>query len=470
LPAPAGALALTTGAAALLAGALRLGFLASFISEPVIKGFIVGLALTIIVGQVPTLLGVGKGDGDFFEKLWDLMGRLGEVDGPTLVVGGLSLAAVLALRRVAPAVPGSLVVVLAGIAAAAALSLEARGVDLVGTIEPGLPPLGVPDVGLQDLGSLVPGGIGIMLVGFAEGLGAAKTYAARDHYDIDANRELLGLGAANTASGLASGMVVNGSHSKTAINGSAGARTQLSGLIVAVLTILTLLLLTRAPRAAAGGDLAAVVIAAVVELVDVGALARLYRVVTRRASRLAVAARPDFAAAIAALLGVLVFDTLPGLFIGIGVSFLLLLYRASRPHVAVLGEVPEAPEQYGDVARHPENRTRPDVVVVRVDAGLFFANADWVRARIIGLAGEGVRAVVLDAETVPFIDVTAADMLGGLVGDLDRRGVELLIARDVGPVRDVLRRSGGAAVQARVHPTVREAVEAAAAPGGAPQP
>ncbi len=213
------ALAIATGLAALLAGLLRLGFLASFISEPVIKGFIVGLALTIIVGQLPKLFGVEKGEGDFFEKTWDLLSKLGDTDVLTLAVGLSSLAVVFGLRRAAPVIPGSLVVVLLGIAAVAALDL---GVDIVGNIDGGLPSFGLPDVSLHDYGTLAAGGIGVMLVGFAEGLGAAKTYAAREHYEIATNRELLGLGGANLASGLSSGMVVNGSLSKTAVNGSAG--------------------------------------------------------------------------------------------------------------------------------------------------------------------------------------------------------------------------------------------------------
>ncbi len=180
-----------------------------------------------------------------------------------------------------------------------------------------------------------------MLVGFAEGLGAAKTYATREHYEIDANHELLGLGGANIAAGLSSGMVVNGSLSKTAVNGSAGARTQLSGLIVAALSILTLLALTGLFEDLPEATLAAIVIAAVIELVDYHALIELYRAHTERLGRqFGFASRPDFIAAIAALLGVTVFDTLPGLFVGIGISLLLLIYRASRPYIATLGREP----------------------------------------------------------------------------------------------------------------------------------
>jgi sulfate permease, SulP family len=344
-----------------------------------------------------------------------------------------------------------------------AFSLDEHGVAIVGHIERGLPSLGLPDVQADDYLKLVSSGVGILLVGFAEGLGAAKTYAARHHYEVDANRELLGLGAANLGAGVSSGMVVNGSLSKTAVNGAAGARTQLSGLVVAALTVLTLLFLTALFEDLPKATLAAVVIAAVVELVDFPALVELYRVGTVQLRRLyGVAARPDFIAALAALAGVLVFDTLPGLFIGIGVSLLLQLYRASRPHVAVLGEVPGARGQYVDVARHPENRQVEGVVVLRVEGGLFFANADTVRDAIRGHAAEpGTRAVVLDAETVPFVDVSAARMLGLLAADLQRQGVQLLFARDIGQVRDVLAREEGERPLLRTYPTVPDAIDAA---------
>ena len=344
------ALAVTTGIIVTLAGLLRLGFLAGFISEPVLKGFIVGLALTIIIGQLPKLFGVEKGEGDFFEQAWDLVSALGDTSLATLAVGALSLAVVLGLRRFAPAVPASLVAVALGVIAVELLGLDDHGVDIVGSIEAGLPPLGLPDVDAGTYGDLAAGAVGIALVGFAEGLGAAKTYAARAHYDVDADRELVGLGAANLAAGLSSGMVVNGSLSKTAVNGAAGAHSQISGLVVAVMTVVTLLLLTGLFESLPEATLAAVVIAAVIELVDVAALRRLYRVWTARLGTLyGRAARVDFIAAIAAMLGVLVFDTLPGLFIGIGVSMLLLVYRASRPNVAELGRLPNGPEQWNDL-------------------------------------------------------------------------------------------------------------------------
>jgi sulfate permease, SulP family len=255
------ALAITTGIAALAAGLLRLGFLAGFISEPVLKGFIVGLALTIIAGQLPKLFGVEKGEGDFFEQIWDLLGNLGGTSAATLAIGLGSLAVVLGLRRFAPVVPGSLVAVAIGVLVVELAAPD--GVAIVGTIDSGLPPVGLPDAAASDYLNLVASAIGVALVGFAEGLGAAKTYAARHNYEIDANRELVGLGAANLGSGLASGMVVNGSLSKTAVNGGAGAHSQVSGLVVAVFTVITLLFLTGLFESLPEATLAAVVIAAV---------------------------------------------------------------------------------------------------------------------------------------------------------------------------------------------------------------
>ena len=459
------ALAITTGIVATVAGLLRLGFLASVISEPVLKGFIVGLALTIIIGQLPKLLGVEGGDGNFFEKLLDLLTSLGGTNGWTLLVGLVSLAIVVGFKWFAPVVPGSLVAVGFGILIVVLFGMDQKGVEIVGSINGGLPSLGVPDVALKDYLGLAPSAVGIALVGFAEGLGAAKTYAAKNHYEIDANRELLGIGAANLGAGFSGGMVVNGSLSKTAVNGGAGGKTQLSGLVATALTIVTLLFLTGLFESLPEATLGAIVIAALIELVDIPSLVGFYRVWTQRLGSIyGPAARPDFIAALAALLGVLVFDTLPGLFIGIAVSLLLLLYRASRPNVAVLGRVPGASRHWGDVARHPENEQEPGVPVLRVESGLFFANAEHVRQEIRNHTDDGdVGAVVLDAQTMPFVDVTAAEMLNRLRDELAGRGVPLLLARDVGQVRDVLRQSEAANDKGvhRVFPTVEEAVSAA---------
>lgn len=465
------ALALATGAVAVAAGLLRLGFLASLISEPVLKGFVIGLALTIMIGQVPKLLGVEGGEGDFFEKAWHVLTELGALDGLTAAVGATSLSLLLLLRRLLPRLPGSLVVALLGIAAVALLDLDEHGLAIVGTIKPGLPDTGLPDVSLAQLLDLVGPAAGLMLVGFAEGLGAAKTYATRDGYDVDANRELLGLGAGNLGAGLCGGMVVNGSLSKTAVNGSAGARSQLSGTTAAVLTVLTLLFLTGLFEQLPEATLAAIVLAAVVELVDIASLRRLWHVQsTQLAAIYRYAARADFLAAVAALVGVLVFDTLPGLVIGIAVSLILLIARTSRPHVAVVVPTdlpPDAATVWVDGARRPELSSLPGVLVVRVEGPLFFGNADHVRGVVRTLVREtGATTVVLDAGTMPSVDVTATAMIIQLRTDLVREGVTFVLTHPIGQVRDVLRR-GATGDEPDSYPTILDALEAS---GGSPDP
>lgn len=457
------ALALVTGAAGVLAGLLRMGFLAGFVSEPVLKGFIVGLALTIIVGQVPQLLGQDGGGEDFFGKVAHVLTHLGDVDPLTAAVGAAALLVLLALRRWAPLVPASLAVVLLGIVVVQVFGWSDR-LDVVGQIDSGLPSVGLPSRELADYTALLAPAAGVLLVGFAEGLGAAKTYAVREGYDIDANRELLGLGVANLGSGLASGMVVNGSLSKTAVNGAAGARSQLSGLVVAVLSVVTLLFLTGLFEQLPDAVLAAVVIAAVAELVDVRAFLTLFRVwSTRLQGTYGLAARSDFAAAVTAALGVLVFDTLPGLVLGIVVSLLLLLVRSSRPGVRRLAR---ADGVWIDAARVPDAAGPPGVVVARVESGLFFANADHARARLRALVDPACQVLVLDAQTTPFIDITAAHMLDELAVTLGRDGVRLAIAGDIGQVRDVIR---GAAEPGATTPTLYRTVDDAIAASTGPE-
>lgn len=455
------ALAICTGIAAVLFGLLRLGFVASFISEPVLKGFIIGLALTIMVGQLPKLFGIEGESGNFFEKLWGVVSHLGDTQVRTFAVGAASLVVVLGLKRIAPIVPASLVAVALGVLAVKLFDLADEGVTIVGQIDAGLPSFGLPDVAGSDVWALAGSCVGVVLIGFAEGLGAAKTYAAREGYEIDANRELFGLGTANLAAGLSSGMVVNGSLSKTAVNGAAGAKTQLSGIVVAALTVLTLLFLTGLFEDLPEATLAAVVIAAVIELVDIDALRRLYRIRSGALGSLyGPFARPDFIAALAAMLGVLFFDTLPGLIIGIAVSMTLLLYRASKPNIAMLGRTPDINGRWVDIARSPDATSPRGVIVLRPESGLFFANADAIRRAVLARVDDSTTAVVIDGESMPYIDVTAATELDKLATELTRRNIRVAFARDVGQVRDIIERADGPEELQRIFPTVEAAVRA----------
>ena len=296
------------------------------------------MSLTILAGQVPRLFGIEPGTGDFFERVWDFLINIDETDGLTLLVGVGSLAVLSGFPRLVPAIPGTLAAVVLGIGAVEIFDLGAHGVTIVGSIDSGLPSLALPDVSLDRFGGLGAAALGVMLVGFAESLGTAKVYAQRENRAIDPNRELIGLGAANLGAGISGGFVVNGSLSKTAVNSTAGGRTQFVGLIAAALTMLTLLFLTGYFESLPVPTFAAVVIAALIDLIDFSALRDFYRVYSARLGRAyGFAARADFIAAVAAMLGVMIFGTLAGLFIGVLISLLLLLYRASRPPVAELG-------------------------------------------------------------------------------------------------------------------------------------
>ncbi len=452
---------LVVGILALAAGLCRLGFLASFISEPVLKGFIIGLALTIIVGQLPKLFGVEKGEGNFFEQLWDFLGELDGTSGLTLLVG-------LAVAGARDGPEGAR-------AGRAGVARRRRG------RHPRRPALRPRPARRRHRGrhrqraalarasrrrpspttsTSRPAALGVMLIGFAEGLGAAKTYAAKKHYEVDANRELLGLGAANLGSGLSSGMVVNGSLSKTAVNASAGANSQLSGLVVAALTIVTLLFLTGLFEELPEATLAAIVIAALVELVDVRSLVALYRFHARGAGRVFrrrgaarlrgrardAAGRPPLRHAARPLHRRRRLDRAPR------------LPRVAAARRRARAGFPGTRSQWGDVARHPENEPVPGIVVLRPESGLWFANADMVRDAIRAQATGDVRAVVVDAETVPAVDVTAVGMLVQLAEDLRRDGIELVLARDIGAVRDLVE-TGGQERVLRSYPTVQAAVD-----------
>ena len=441
-------LAIVTGVLAILAGLLRFGFLASFISEPVLKGFIVGLALTIIAGQLPKLFGVEKTEGNFFQQIAGLVRELGATNAATLVVGLVSLAIVLALRRWLPVVPGSLVAVLVGIAAVPLLDLVARGVAIVGPIEAGLPTVGLPQGrGVSDYLMLVASAAGVLLIAFAEGLAAAKAYADKAGYDIDPNQELIALGAANVGAGL------------TLRDGRERQPVQDRGQRVRRRSQPAL----RGHRRGPGRDHPAVPHRPVRE--PAGGHPRRGRHRRRhRARQRAVAHAPlpglDRAASAGSTAGPRAptssprsprcsacwsSTSCPGLFIGIGVSLLLLIYRASRPQVATLVRTNPSDGDEGrwiDARTHPELASRDDVLVVRVESGLFFANADHVRQQIRDRITPSTVAVVIDAETTPAIDVSATDMLIALAAELRRRDIALLVAHGIGQIRDVLQHAG----------------------------
>lgn len=446
-------LAILIGGFFLLFGLLRMGWVAAFIPTPVMRGFIEGLVCVTIIGQVPHLLGLEGSSGNFFFKLWGLMQQSSSVGIAPVVTGLLSLIAMLLLRRFVPRLPAALVVAVLATVMVVLLGGEAAGIRVIGPLPSGLPHIVLPEFDLATLWSLVPGALAIVLVGYAEALGGAKAAAMQTGGDIDPNQELVAHGPANVLSGLVGGFLVVGSLSKTSVAMAAGARTQLANLVAALCCLLTLLFLTPLFRSLPHPALAAIVTAAMLHLSKPGYLRELF-------SR----SRPEFAVAAAVIAGELILGVLHGIALGVVLSLLMLIYATSHPQGAVLGQLPGA-EAYRDVKRHPEAQTFPGLLIWRVGGDLFFASighlSEELRAALAASAPP-VQHVLLDADSVDFIDTSACDELLNLIKELQSRGISVSFARVRDDVREHMRLAGLEAFvgSANFHERVTDGVRA----------
>lgn len=425
------ALAIVTGAAFAAAGLLRLGGVADLISKPVLTGFLFGLGLTIAIGQLSKLFGVPAGSGDFFEQLWDLLSSLGETDALTLVVGAASVAFLVVLGRVAPGLPSSLLLLVGAIVVSSLFDLAGHGVDVVGELPRAIPDPELPDVGWDELVQLLPGAVGIALVGYAEAISVARGAAAAHRYSIDPNRELLGLGLGNALAGLSQGFVQSGGASQSAAADRAGAASRFCGVVAAVLVLLTGAFLTSLFENLPQATLGAIVIVAVTGFFRVDELARFAGI-----------RRSAFVLSLIALVGVLALGILPGLLLAAVLSLVIVIKKLSRPSVGQLARDPET-GAYGRVDRHADWQTDPGNLVVWVDGPLFYANAASAKERVLALAEHSdAPVVVLDLSLSAELDVESVDMLGELAEGLQAAGVELQLASVRAPVLDILRRAG----------------------------
>ena len=446
-------LAILIGAFFLLFGALRMGWVAAFIPTPVMRGFIEGLVCVTIIGQVPHLLGIDGTSGNFFTKLWVVLRHLPNASLAPMLTGLLSLTAMLLLRHLAPRVPAALVVAVVATILVGLLDGEATGVSVVGDLPSGMPHLTLPVIDSAKLWDLAPGALAIVLVGYAEALGGAKATAMQGGGDIDPNQELVAHGPANILSGLFGGFLVVGSLSKTSVAMAAGARTQLSNLVAAVFCVLTLILLTPLFRGMPHPALAAIVIAAMLHLSKPGYLRDLLD-----------RDRSEFTVAAIVVAGELTLGVLQGVALGVALALLMLTYRTSHPQGAVLGQLPGT-EAYRDVRLHPEALTFPALLIWRAGGDLFFAS--------IGRFDEGLKAalaanhppakqVLLDADSVNFIDTSACDTLLNSIKQLQSQGIAFAFARVRDEVRERMRLGGIEAVvgSASFHERVTDGVRA----------
>jgi sulfate permease, SulP family len=429
-------LAVLIGFLFLIFGVMRMGWVASFIPTPVMRGFIEGLVYVTIIGQVPHLLGISGASGNFFAKLWHIVQHLPDVSVAPVLTGVLSLLAMLLLRHLAPRVPAALVVMTIATILIGLLGGEATGVHVAGHLPSGLPHLTLPNLNISTLTELMPGALAIVLVGYAEALGAAKAAALQSGGNIDPNQELVAHGPANILSGLFGGFLVVGSLSKTSVATAAGARSQVANLVAAVFCFFTLILLTPLFRNMPQPALAAIVIAAMLHLTKPSYLRDLF-----------VRSRRSFAYALIVIAGELTLGVLQGIALGVVLSMVTLIYFTSHPRGAELGQLPGT-EAYRDVERHPEATKFAGLLIWRVGGDLFFASIGHMSAALKAFlaARPDVKCGLLDFEPVNYVDVSAGDELLGLVKELESRGITVAFARVRDSVRDDMRRAGIEAV------------------------
>lgn len=426
-------LALLTGGAYLIAFVARLGWIADYFSRAVLVGYIHGIVVVLVIGQLGKLLGLSIDAADPIPQLVEVAQELDQTSLATLAVSIMAIVSLVLVRRFVPALPAPLVVVVGGIAASGVMGFADHGVATVGDIPAGLPTVEFPSVGLDDLARLAPAALALFCVGYADGVLTARSFAGRHGQSVRANQEILALGAANAAAGLTQSFVVGASGSRTAVSDQTGGRTQLVGVISATAIALVLLFLTEPVELLPKAVLGAVIVVAALGLVDLDQW---------RALRAAGAA--EVAIASVTMFGVVAVGVLWGLVVAVALSILHATSRSARPHDAVLGWVQRL-GRYADASTHSSAQITPAVVVYRLDDRLFFANAAYVRARILeALNGATTRTrwLVFDAEGVSIVDSTGTEMLEQLIDQLASMGIELAIARAKQPLLDALEAAG----------------------------
>jgi sulfate permease, SulP family len=445
----AGALALLVAACFLIARLLRLGWLADYLSRPVLVGYIHGVAVVLIVGQLGKLTGIDIDAADPVPQLVEMGRNIGEVSAATLAVGAAALLVLILARYVMPRLPAALIVVVGAIVASKVLGLEAHGVAVVGDLPSGLPRLSVPSPPWEQVVELAPAAAGLFLVSFADEVLTARSFAGRHGQHIRVDQELLAMGAANAAAGISQGFPVGASGSRTAVNDGMGARSQIAGLLAAGAILLVLLFLTGPIAYLPNAVLGAVIITAAIGLIEPAVWRELART-----------DRVELAIAAVTAVGVILTGVLEAIIFAVGLSMVDVVRRSARPHDAVLGWV-DSLGRWADVARHEDAKVTPGVVVYRLDDRLFFANASYVKGRVqeaLRGAATVTTALVLDAEAMTHIDSAGLQALEDLAGTLESDGIALHIARARSYIAD------GVAEQvpgARFHGTVRAAVDAA---------
>jgi high affinity sulfate transporter 1 len=449
------ALAFMVGLMLIVGGLLRLGVLADFLSRPVLDGFVVGVAISIAVGQLDKILGFEpETTYDFIPEILAFIRDIEMIDWPTFIVGIVSLALLFAMHKYTPKIPAAIVVLFLSIAASTLLGFEEMGIHVVGEIPAGLPDFGIPEgLGLDDLLAVAPGAIGVALVAFAESVAIARSLATKYGYDVDANQEMMAVGAANIGSGFSGAFAVDGSMSRTSVAESAGAKSQMVSIIASLAILITAAFLTplfyNLPEAVLG----AIVIHAV-----------WHNITLRKVNEYRDITRLDYVTAIVAMVGVLAFGLLEGLLLAAALGLLSLLAGTKKRNTTILGKVPET-AVYRSIENYPNAERYPGLLIVRFDGTLFFANANDFRTavrRAIEITDPPPTVILIDGESINDIDATAVLTLREFQKQLQTEGIELRFARIKTQVMGIMERGGllEAVPPDYFYPSVQDGVDA----------
>lgn len=428
-------LAMIVGVLQLLFGLFRMGFLVNFLSQPVISGYTSSAAIIIGLSQLKHLLGVDMPSSNLIHEIFQhTVSSLNQVHLLTIVIGIISIILIILLKKLNKSLPGPLIIVILGVLLVAIFNLNSAGVKIVGTVPEGLPSFEIPSISVSEVSSLLPLALLISMVGFMESISISKAIQLKKrNYRVSANKELIGLGFANISGSLFGSFPVSGGFSRTAVNEQAGANTNLSSWISAALVGLTLLFFTPLFYNLPKAILAAIIMVAVFGLIDVKTAVLLFKT-----------NKKDFAMLMVTFISTLVFGVQIGILTGVVLSLGLVIHRSVYPHLAELGKLQDT-NYYRNLSRFPEATEREDALIFRFDSELYFANINYFRERLEQMMlkkGKNLKVIILNAQSIYAMDSSAAKGLEEIVNDCHSRGIEFYMTEVIGPVRDVLKKTG----------------------------
>ncbi|HQY51535.1 MAG TPA: SulP family inorganic anion transporter [Ignavibacteria bacterium] len=424
-------LTIIVGVMCVIAGIAKFGFIANFLSKPILTGYINGLALSIIASQLGKLNGYNTESGGFFKVVYEYFSNIEKTNMESILIGITTFVFLRVFKKYFNKIPAPLFAAIGGIAVVMIFGLANKGVQIVGEVPSGFPTIILPEVQFGELGALISHSLGIVLISYCSAMLTDKSFAIKNNYKIDANKEFIALGAANIFSGLSQGFVISGADSRTAVNDSAGGKTQLVSVVAALTILMVVLFLTGYLTFLPVSTLSAIIISAAIGLFNLKYLKKLYYV-----------SRSEFVLAVITSLSVITIGVLPGVLIALGITLIRLIAKVSKPHGVILGKM-DGYRNYMDISEYKDAQTFPGILVYRFEESLLFFNVDYFRNDVTSIIKkEKIKYLVLDASAILRIDITAADILEDMMCELSEKGVTTVITKMKPHVEQLLERSG----------------------------